>query len=266
MIPLEISSKRDLLSNHCSPPDYAPDSIASDIIPKHNEFLREVDLMNHLPWHPNICKFIGYCDISDGDMFLCYEYLPGGSLHGLIMDSSQTYNVLKIASDIASGMAFLHHHGIMHRDLKSSNVMLDTSNDAETDSDQPLTAKQKLWHGKSKLSDFGLSCLLYAGRDMTSETGTYRWMAPEIIRHETYSFPADVYSFGILLWELIAREHPFATLTPIQAAFSVAKHDLRPTIPSDVHPRLKAIITRCWHPVPLARPSFDEIVDLLGQV
>jgi serine/threonine protein kinase len=98
-------------------------------------------------------------------------------------------------------MNYLHLCSIMHRDLKSGNVLIDS-------------------HGTAKISDFGLSCVLDMGssRDLTAETGTYRWMAPEVIRHEPYSNKADVYSFGVVLWELLSRDQPFRGLTPIQGA------------------------------------------------
>lgn len=97
-------------------------------------------------------------------------------------------------------MNYLHLCSIMHRDLKSGNVLLDT-------------------HGTVKISDFGLSCVLEIGKsssDLTAETGTYRWMAPEVIRHEPYSTKADVYSFGVVLWEMITKDQPFRGMTPIQ--------------------------------------------------
>lgn len=103
------------------------------------------------------------------------------------------------------GMNYLHLCSIMHRDLKSGNVLLDS-------------------HGTVKISDFGLSCVLEIGHsssDLTAETGTYRWMAPEVIRHEPYSTKADVYSFGVVLWEMITKDQPFRGMTPIQGTFVV---------------------------------------------
>lgn len=104
---------------------------------------------------------------------------------------------------IMQGMNYLHLCSIMHRDLKSDNILLDA-------------------HNTVKISDFGLSCVLEIGSssDLTAETGTYRWMAPEVIRHEPYSNKADVYSFGVVLWEMIAKDQPFRGMTPIQGTRS----------------------------------------------
>jgi serine/threonine protein kinase len=207
----------------------------------------EVALMQTVGHHPNICKFIGACLGDTADMFLCYEYLGGGSLSRLVMDRTLPMNVNRIAVDVAAGMQHLHSVDVLHRDLKSGNIMLDS-------------------RGRAKLCDFGLSCFIRPDGEPTAETGTYRWMAPEVIRHEKYSFPADVYSFGIVLWEMCARARPFDDLSPIQAAFGVAKNNLRPTIPSHMSPTMKALLTRCWHPNPTHRPTFKDILLLLSQL
>eukprot|EP01041_Mallomonas_annulata_P003745 gene3745-7433_t len=209
---------------------------------------KEIALMRGLVQHGNVCRMIGACTTSDSEIFVCYEHLSGGSLWNLIHNREvETYDYIKIAMDIACGMRFLHDNGILHRDLKSVNVLLDHD-------------------GVCKVADFGLSCSLSPSRDLTAETGTYRWMAPEVIRHEPYSTPADVFSFGILLWELIAREQPYAGMTPIQAAFGVAKDNLRPVISPTAPPRAKALMQRCWHGTPSMRPPFQEIVELLPQL
>eukprot|EP00602_Paraphysomonas_sp_CaronLab_P000257 CAMPEP_0185031708 /NCGR_PEP_ID=MMETSP1103-20130426/19325_1 /TAXON_ID=36769 /ORGANISM="Paraphysomonas bandaiensis, Strain Caron Lab Isolate" /LENGTH=500 /DNA_ID=CAMNT_0027567323 /DNA_START=395 /DNA_END=1897 /DNA_ORIENTATION=- len=219
------------------------DSVSEEAI---NLWHKEIRLMLDIGEHPNICRFIGsYVDTTD--MFLCYEFLQGGCLANIILNPEKTYNPIQIAIEIAEGMKHLHSLNIMHRDLKSANVMLDSE-------------------GRAKIADFGLSCVISAGQEPTAETGTYRWMAPEVIRHESYSLAADVYSFGILFWELLSRSQPFAGLSPIQAAFGVAKNNLRPPIPRDINPRLKAILTRCWHPDPTSRPSFHNLCLLLPKI
>jgi serine/threonine protein kinase len=101
------------------------------------------------------------------------------------------------------------------------------------------------------------------GQELTAETGTYRYMAPEVIRHESYSSNADVYSFGLCLWQLITREVPFATMTPIQAAYAVAE-GRRPPIPESTPRHLQDIIRACWDQDSHKRPSFTYIVMALA--
>lgn len=80
-----------------------------------------------------------------------------------------------------------------------------------------------------------------SGVDMTAETGTYRWMAPEVIEHRPYE-KADVFSFGVVLWELVTGRVPYAELNPVQAAVAVVQQGLRPAIPDSCHPRLANIM------------------------
>lgn len=130
--------------------------------------------------------------------------MANGTLSDLIHSRRGLLDFFQIVKDVAMGMNYLHLCSVIHRDLKSGNILIDS-------------------HGLVKISDFGLSCLLDNGStsDLTAETGTYRWMAPEVIRHEPYSSKADVYSFGIVLWEMIAKDQPFRGMTPIQGLLSV---------------------------------------------
>ncbi|OQR84331.1 serine/threonine protein kinase [Achlya hypogyna] len=160
-------------------------------------------------------------------------------------------------------MNYLHLCSIMHRDLKSGNVLLDA-------------------YGTVKISDFGLSCVLEIGHssDLTAETGTYRWMAPEVIGHEPYSMKADVYSYGVILWEMLAKEQPFKGMSPIQgtssgwaaqlrkrvAAFAVARQQMRPAFPKDTPESLQQLVETCWHQDPAHRPTFAQVLDALPAV
>eukprot|EP00520_Triparma_pacifica_P005893 CAMPEP_0118649546 /NCGR_PEP_ID=MMETSP0785-20121206/9762_1 /TAXON_ID=91992 /ORGANISM="Bolidomonas pacifica, Strain CCMP 1866" /LENGTH=873 /DNA_ID=CAMNT_0006541843 /DNA_START=337 /DNA_END=2958 /DNA_ORIENTATION=+ len=195
--------------------------------------------------HENICRLLGEVALPHTHCLL-YEFCSGGSLHSFLIDTDLPYECLSVALDIATGMAYLHSNDVIHRDLKSTNVLLDGN-------------------GRAKIADFGLSVFApRSGQELTAETGTYKWMAPEVIRHESYSSNADVYSFGIVLWQLITRDVPFASLSPIQAAFMVAKEDRRPKIPSNTDDELARLVTMCWHGEQQSRPSFYYVVQILA--
>merc|ERR1719217_394706 len=116
-------------------------------------------------------------------------------------------------------MVHLHEHGVMHRDLKSPNILLESKGNSLYES-CPL-----------KIADFGLARHLPLedrAASLTAETGSYRWMAPEVIRHEPYNTACDVYSFAILAWEMLTYRVPFDNMMPVEAAFAVAKGAKRP--------------------------------------
>ncbi|XVE95685.1 hypothetical protein REPUB_Repub02eG0119900 [Reevesia pubescens] len=109
-----------------------------------------------------------------------------------------------------------------------------------------------------KVADFGVARFQNQGGVMTAETGTYRWMAPEVINHQPYDQKADVFSFAIVLWELVTAKVPYDTMTPLQAALGV-RQGLRPDLPENAHPKLLDLMQRCWEAAFDKRPSFSEI-------
>lgn len=133
--------------------------------------------------------------------------MPGGSLRNYLRQqqphSVPLKLVLKLALDIARGMQYLHSEGILHRDLKSENLLLG--------GDMCV-----------KVADFGISCLESQIGSAKGFTGTYRWMAPEMIKEKHHTKKVDVYSFAIVLWELLTGLTPFDNMTPEQAAFAVS--------------------------------------------
>lgn len=93
--------------------------------------------------------------------------------------------------------------------------------------------------------------------------GPFPPICREMIQHRPYDHKVDVYSFGIVLWELITGMLPFTNMTAVQAAFAVVNKGARPVIPQDCLPSLTHIMTRCWDANPEVRPSFTEIVCML---
>lgn len=122
------------------------------------------------------------------------EYLPGGSLFDYLHIKGykpSQFRIYKICRDIALGMAYLHGRNIIHCDLKSSNILIDENN-------------------KIKISDFGLSQFIKnKTENKFKKIGTPQWMAPEVIKDHVYDFSSDVFSFGMIIWELATGQIPF---------------------------------------------------------
>jgi len=101
---------------------------------------------------------------------------------------------------------------------------------------------------------------------MTGVCGTLAWMSPEVLANQQYTEKADVFSYAIVLWELLTRQCPFAELTPIQTAMGVLNHGLRPPMPDWPPARFQALVRRCWDTNPAARPDFLEVIELLEEM
>jgi tRNA A-37 threonylcarbamoyl transferase component Bud32 len=210
------------------------------------QFQQELMMLARLK-HPNIVRFIGACRKP---MVWCIvtEYAKGGSVRQFLTKRQNRAVPLKLAVkqalDVARGMAYVHELGLIHRDLKSDNLLINA--------DKSI-----------KIADFGVARIEVQTEGMTPETGTYRWMAPEMIQHRPYTQKVDVYSFGIVLWELITGLLPFQNMTAVQAAFAVVNKGVRPIIPNDCLPILSEIMTRCWDGNAEVRPPFAEVVRML---
>uniref|UniRef100_A0A0E0KX37 Protein kinase domain-containing protein n=1 Tax=Oryza punctata TaxID=4537 RepID=A0A0E0KX37_ORYPU len=204
------------------------------------EFLQEIMILKSVD-HENVVQFYGACT-KHRKYLIVTEYMPGGNLYDFLHKQNNTLElpvVLRIAIGISKGMDYLHQNNIIHRDLKTANLLIGSGQVV-------------------KIADFGVSRLRSQGGEMTAETGTYRWMAPEVINHKPYDHKADVFSFAIVLWELVTSKIPYENLTPLQAALGV-RQGMRMEIPPKVHPRLSKLIERCWDENPNVRPLFSEI-------
>ncbi|KAJ3681352.1 hypothetical protein LUZ60_015841 [Juncus effusus] len=217
-------------------------------------FRQEVSLMKRLR-HPNILLFMGAVT-SPQRLCIVTEYLPRGCLLRLLQKNNIRLDWrrrIHMALDIARGLNYLHHYSppIVHRDLKSSNLLVD-----------------KNW--TVKVADFGLSRLKRQSFLTTkSGNGTPQWMAPEVLRNEPSDEKSDVYSYGVILWELVTQKIPWENLNSIQVIGAVGFMNQRLELPSDVDPQWASIVYSCWDSEPQKRPSFQELVekmrDLLRQ-
>ncbi|XP_008466447.2 serine/threonine-protein kinase STY46-like isoform X2 [Cucumis melo] len=211
------------------------------------EFVQEIHIMRKLR-HKNVVQFIG-ASTRPPSFFIVTEYMSGGSIHDFLHQQKGVLSfpsLLRVAIDVSKGMDYLHQKNIIHRDLKAANLLMDE-------------------YGVVKVADFGVARVLAQSGVMTAETGTYRWMAPEVIEHKPYDHKADVYSFGIVLWELLTGQLPYNNLTPLQAAIGVVQKGLRPKIPRHAHPMIVDLLEKCWLQDPSLRPEFSEITRLLKQ-
>ena len=155
---------------------------------------------------------------------------------------------------VGSGIEYLHSMDppVLHRDLKSANILI-----AETDKGNGA---------RLAIADFGLARYQTSDSRMTAETGSYRWMAPEVIRHEPYNELCDVYSFALLGWEMLTNGVPFDGRTPVEAALAVAREGNRPPIPASTPQPLSQIIVACWQQDARSRPPMAEVVRRLDAI
>ncbi|GLC37193.1 hypothetical protein PLESTB_000990000 [Pleodorina starrii] len=210
------------------------------------EFGREVAAMSALPPHKNVLQLLAACTEAP-QLALVTDYCATGSLYQLLHGPRPGGGpppwpqLLAICLGVARGMAWLHRHSILHRDLKSANILLDNG-------------------GNAKIADFGLAKIYNGNRQvLTGGLGTYQWAAPEVLAHQRYSEKADVYSFGIVLWECLTRKLPYEGMTAVQAAIGVVTHGLRPDMPRDTPPDVSELVRACWAAIPEQRPAFTQI-------
>ena len=157
------------------------------------------------------------------------------------------------SDQLAKGMNYLHtfKSPIIHRDLKPANLLID-------------------YAGTLKITDFGLAKVRPDPNQnqedqfvMTGETGSYRFMAPEVFRHEQYTETVDIYSYAMILYYIFTGSPPWHDLSGLDAVSMAAIEGNRPEIPRSLDGRLSSLIQMCWDENPVGRPSFSIILDIL---
>ncbi|XP_055841361.1 mitogen-activated protein kinase kinase kinase-like isoform X2 [Episyrphus balteatus] len=207
--------------------------------------------------HENIVALRGVC-LKPPKLCLVMEYARGGSLNRILAGRKIPPHVLvNWAIQIACGMNYLHNEAplsIIHRDLKSSNVLIFEAIDGDNLENKTL-----------KITDFGLARELYNTTRM-SAAGTYAWMPPEVISRGTYSKSSDVWSYGVLLWELITGETPYKGFDSLSVAYGVAVNTLALPIPKTCPEAWGKLMKSCWENDPHKRPGFMDILMKLEDI
>ncbi|XP_017064377.1 mitogen-activated protein kinase kinase kinase isoform X2 [Drosophila eugracilis] len=205
--------------------------------------------------HENIAALRGVC--LNTKLCLVMEYARGGSLNRILAGKIPPDVLVNWAIQIARGMNYLHNEApmsIIHRDLKSSNVLI-----------YEAIEGNHLQQKTLKITDFGLAREMYNTQRM-SAAGTYAWMPPEVISSSTYSKSSDVWSYGVLLWELITGETPYKGFDPLSVAYGVAVNTLTLPIPKTCPETWGALMKSCWQINPHDRPGFKEILKQLETI
>eukprot|EP01087_Luapelamoeba_hula_P007953 TRINITY_DN1967_c0_g1_i1.p1 TRINITY_DN1967_c0_g1~~TRINITY_DN1967_c0_g1_i1.p1 ORF type:complete len:883 (+),score=141.90 TRINITY_DN1967_c0_g1_i1:59-2707(+) len=212
------------------------------------EFKTETQILRRLR-HPNVVLFMGTCKTEIGELCIVTEFMPRGNLHDVL--ATETIEIswdltLKMATDIAQGMNYLHTFSppIIHRDLKSHNLLVDESFNI-------------------KVTDFGLAKAMANGQVASTFCGTMPWTAPEIFKSQPYSTKADVYSYSIVLCELFTREEPYPGMERPQIIVGVSTAGLRPQVPDACPTEYLELIRDCWNEEPEHRPTFVNILERL---
>jgi len=214
------------------------------------ELHAEATVMSQLH-NPHIVQFYGFC-FESPHFALVMEYMPDGSMYGLLhSDHPLTWDArTQMGIDVGAGLEYLHQQDILHRDLKSMNVLL----------------YQQAGAYRCKLTDFGLSKVKTETKLTTTVggKGTLAWMAPELFgRRAVYAKASDVYSYAVVLWELASRATPFSDAHDPALIGTWVREGEREDIPSDTPAAMIDAISQGWAQDAASRLTAIQIVDLL---
>ncbi|KAJ6839335.1 uncharacterized protein M6B38_315115 [Iris pallida] len=217
------------------------------------EFWREAEILSKLH-HPNVVAFYGV--VKDGPgatVATVTEFMVNGSLRHVLLRKDKYLDRRKrliIAMDAAFGMEYLHSKNIVHFDLKCDNLLVNLK-----DSSRPIC----------KVGDFGLSKIKRNTLVSGGVRGTLPWMAPELLNGSSnkVSEKVDVFSFGIVMWEILTGEEPYANMHYGAIIGGIVNNTLRPPVPATCDLEWKNLMEQCWAPDPHQRPSFTQIASRL---
>lgn len=224
-----------------------------EIVDEKRSVFREISILTKCI-HPNIVQFLGF-----SGKYMMFEYMDHGDLREYVMKHKTRIDPkkrLSMMKDITIGLHYLHNRtpfGIFHRDLKPENILVNR-------------------YGDVKIADFDVSKLVntedtkvYHGH--TGETGTYTWVAPEVLNHEKYNYTADIYSLGLLFYFIWNFKTPFEDMgmSVMQIAFAKVHNTIQIPTTTD-NPFINSIISQCCSHDKDERPDTERVIKLLSHV
>jgi len=180
------------------------------------------------------------------------EYAEKGTLvqvltNGSPLDLIAEFNLI---IGIARGLSFLHKQDVIHRDIAARNILINAAM-------IPM------------ISDFGLSREVAIGEEYSStgkDSLPLKWMAPEALKSNHFTKATDIWSFGIVVWEIASKgDRPHVSMDVTEAKIQIRDYFLTPTIPENTDPTMSVIMTQCWYKDPDMRPSAKDIIDMVKE-
>ena len=226
------------------------------------DLLQEMEMMKEIGQHPHIVSLVGTCT-TPGPLYIITEYVSGGNLLDYLRASrpdDETYvnvtstlssrDLLKIALDCARGMSHIANKKFVHRDLAARNILLTEEHEA-------------------KVADFGLARDIYGDGQYVKTGGgrlPIKWMAPESIQDQVYTTTSDVWSFGVLLWEIVTIGGSPYPCVPVNLLLTKLLCGYRMSKPAHCSEELYNLMMSCWDINPEARPNFSELCHILSEM
>jgi len=214
---------------------------------KMNDFYEEAQILSHLN-HPNIVRMLGTFEPDAESMYMVFEYVANGNLHSWLQSNEAEEipadDFIKWIVQIAAGMRFLHSRNIIHRDLAARNILV--GND------------------EMKISDFGMSRETDEYYFANSPTFALRWAAPEVIKFRKFSTQSDIWSFGIVMWEIYTKgKHPYHDIVTNEELSEKVSSGYQLLQPPNCPDYVYELMRRCWNMTPKSRPDFNTITQEL---
>lgn len=212
-------------------------------------FIQECAILAQVTNHPNVIKFIG-CSTTLPHLYLVSQYCENLSLLDYLVRRQSPVEMtalVRMMKEAAAGVLHLHAENVIHRDLAARNILIDS-------------------HLRCYVTDFGMSRVKELSRSYGKTRSVYgpvKWMAPECFSHKQYSFKTDVWSFGVLISEMVCRAEPYPGMDLLDVAIGIKSRQLRPSLPAGAPIQLQELTARCWAFEPDERPSMAHVFDLL---